>query len=142
MARRAARSAAWSARRPRGGVVAALAALVVLGLVAALMGHVTRRLDPVTGDEPFYLVTAGSILRDGDIDETNNWFNRDVDDWLPPRLLPDDWQGWAYPARNFPPHASQTIRPGLYSKHGLGVRRSSWDRSRSAGAPAWSCSSA
>ena len=107
--------------RPGDGAVAALVALTFLLVVGLLMGHVMRRLDPVTGDEPFYLVTAGSILHDGDIDELNNWLWRDVDAWLPPNPLPPDWQGWPRPARGFPPHASQTIQPGLYSKHGLGV---------------------
>lgn len=108
----------WS---PGDGLGAVAVALVFLALVVALMGHVMRRLDPVTGDEPFYLVTAGSILHDGDIDETNNWANRDVDAWLPPDPLPPDWQGWDPLARGYPPHGSATIRPGLYSKHGLGV---------------------
>jgi hypothetical protein len=106
---------------PADGLLAALVALLFLALVVALMGHVMRRLDPVTGDEPFYLVTAGSILHDRDIDETNNWADRDVDAWLPPDPLPPGWEGWPAPARGYPPHASQTIRPGLYSKHGLGV---------------------
>lgn len=112
----------------RLGLVVALVFLFICGLSVS---HIVNQLDPVTGDEPFYLVTAGSILRDRDIDETNNWFEgldeatleyrRDVDDWLPPEPLPPSWQGWPTPARHFPPHASQTIRSGLYSKHGLGV---------------------
>lgn len=106
---------------PGDGTVATAVALAFLLAILLLMGHVLRRLDPVTGDEPFYLVTAGSILRDGDIDERNNWAARDVDAWLPPSVLPFDWEGWPAPARGFPPHASQTLRPGLYSKHGLGV---------------------
>jgi hypothetical protein len=119
-----------SRRRPRrdrrqwtlgDGHIAAAVALAFLALIVALMGHVLTRLDPVTGDEPFYLVTAGSILYDSDIDETNNWLARDVDAWLPPEPLPDGWRGWPLPARGFPPHASATIRDGLYSKHGLGV---------------------
>ena len=105
----------------RDMMVAVGVAVIVLLLVWALLDHVTTRLDPVTGDEPFYLVTAGSILRDGDINEANNWRQRDVDQWLPPNPLPRDWQGWDNPARGFPPHASQTNQPGVYSKHGLGV---------------------
>lgn len=103
------------------GLVAAAVAVLFLALHLALMGHVMAWLDPVTGDEPFYLVTAGSIIHDGDIDETNNWLARDVDGWLPPNPLPAGWLGWPAPARGFPPHGSQTIRDGLYSKHGLGV---------------------
>ena len=53
-----------------------IAAFVIF---AACIPRITTRLDPVTGDEPFYLMTAYSLLHDHDIDETNNFANHD---WL------------------------------------------------------------
>jgi hypothetical protein len=116
-----ARARVWAVGDLSEARVAALVALAFLAVAVLLMPRIMTSLDPITGDEPFYVVTAGSIIRDGDIDETNNWRNGDVNAWLPPDPLPPGWQGWPAPARGFPPHASETIRPGLYSKHGLGV---------------------
>ncbi|MCA1667575.1 MAG: hypothetical protein LC793_09350, partial [Thermomicrobia bacterium] len=77
--------------------------------------------DPVTGDEPFYLMTAYSMLHDHDIDETNNFANHDWLRFYPSYPLPRGWQGWPNISPNLPPHASKTFRAGLYSKHGLGI---------------------
>jgi hypothetical protein len=90
-------------------------------LLAVCIPRITTRLDPVTGDEPFYLMTAYSLLHDHDIDETNNFANRDWLHFYPRYLLPRDWQGWPGISPDLPPHASQTYRSGLYSKHGLGI---------------------
>ena len=49
-------------------------------LVAATLPNVLSRLDPLTGDEPFYVMTAISIIRDGDLDEANNYAQRDFDE--------------------------------------------------------------
>lgn len=88
---------------------------------AACIPRITTRLDPVTGDEPFYLMTAYSLQHDHDIDETNNFANRDWLHFYPSYPLPRDWQGWPGISPDLPPHASQTFRTGLYSKHGLGI---------------------
>ena len=61
---------------------------------AACVPRVTTRLDPVTGDEPFYLMTAYSMLHDHDIDETNNFANHDWLRFYPDYPLPQTWQGW------------------------------------------------
>lgn len=109
--------------RPRLGDTAraAFVAAVCFAIYAAFIPNMVRALDPLTGDEPFYVMTALSITRDGDIDERNNYDERDYDSFYPPQPLPEDWQGWAL----FPPdlmaHPADSVRPGLYSKHGLGV---------------------
>lgn len=90
-------------------------------LFAACIPRVTTRLDPVTGDEPFYLMTAYSMIHDHDIDETNNFANRDWLRFYPSYPLARDWQGWPNISPDLPPHASKTFRTGLYSKHGLGI---------------------
>ncbi len=94
---------------------------IALLIFAACIPRITTRLDPVTGDEPFYLMTAYSILHDHDIDETNNFAERDWLRFYPSYPLPRDWQGWPNISPNLPPHASKTFRVGLYSKHGLGI---------------------
>lgn len=100
----------------------ALAVFVVAFILfAACIPRITTHLDPVTGDEPFYLMTAYSMLHDHDIDETNNFANHDWLRFYPEYPLPKDWQGWPGISPNLPPHASQTYRQGLYSKHGLGI---------------------
>src|SRR5438045_7889459 len=55
--------------------VALAVCAVAFVLFAACIPRITTRLDPVTGDEPFYLITAYSLLHDHDIDETNNFAN-------------------------------------------------------------------
>lgn len=90
-------------------------------LFAACIPRITTRLDPVTGDEPFYLMTTYSILHDHDIDETNNFANHDWLRFYPSYPLPQGWQGWPNISPNLPPHSATTFRTGLYSKHGLGI---------------------
>ncbi len=106
-----------------GGAFARNAAIVALFFVvyAAFVPRVMRALDPLTGDEPFYVMTALSILRDGDIEERDNYDRRDYDSFYPPDPLPAGWQGWPAFPRDLPPHPAHSVRPGLYSKHGLGV---------------------
>ena len=41
--------------------------LVSFLVLALFTPRVTTYLDPTTGDEPFYLMTAISILKDGDL---------------------------------------------------------------------------
>jgi len=114
--------------RPRFRIAAvsdqkiAIAVFVAAFLVfVACIPRVTTRLDPVTGDEPFYLMTAYSLLHDHDIDETNNFAARDWLRFYPSYPLAKEWQGWPNISPDLPPHASKTYRAGLYSKHGLGI---------------------
>ncbi|HET8631593.1 MAG TPA: hypothetical protein VFL91_29580 [Thermomicrobiales bacterium] len=99
------------------------AAIVVafLAVYALFAPQVMRSLAPLTGDEPFYVVTALTIWRDHTLDETKSYAERYYDAFYPPDPLPVDWQGWTSFPRDLPPHATHSIRPGLYSKHGLGV---------------------
>lgn len=100
--------------------IASAVFVIAFLIFAACIPRITTRLDPVTGDEPFYLMTAYSMLHDHDIDETNNFAQRDWLRFYPSYPLPRDWQGWPNISPDLPPHASKTFRTGLYSKHGLG----------------------
>ncbi len=92
-----------------------------LAVYATFIPRILGDLSPLTGDEPFYVMTALSLARDGDLDESNNYARRDYDSFYPPNPLPTGWRGWPAFPRDLPPHPAQTSRPGLYSKHGLGV---------------------
>lgn len=94
---------------------------VAFCLFAACIPRITTFLNPVTGDEPFYLMTAYSLIHDHDINEANNFANRDWLHFYPSYPLPRSWQGWPGISPDLPPHTSQTYRAGLYSKHGLGI---------------------
>lgn len=96
--------------------------LAIAGLVWVLVGaRYLVRLQPLTGDEPYYVLTAISVLEDGDLDETNQYAMRAWLRFYPPWPLPADWQGWPSFPWDLPPHAAHAARPGLYSKHGLGL---------------------
>ena len=99
--------------------------LVVCGLALlawlALLPRFLNRLDPLTGDEPFYVMTAISLLQDGDLDESNNYTQRDYEQFYPPDPLPPGWQGWPSFPRELPPHPAHSRLPGLHTKHGLGL---------------------
>lgn len=118
--------------------------LLVFGLLSP---HILQWLNPPTGDEPYYLVTAISLIQDHDIDESNQYQNHAYWDFYPTcaevQSIPDfgsssksngstantpgilapgipcpDFGNFQYLA----PHTSKdVIRPGLYTKHGLGV---------------------
>lgn len=108
--------------RPRGERLALAATLLLAAAVWVMAGiRYSVRLQPLTGDEPYYVMTALSLLEDGDLDETNNYARGDWRRFYPPRPLPADWQGWSSFPWELPPHAAQAARPGLYSKHGLGL---------------------
>ncbi|HEX2912939.1 MAG TPA: hypothetical protein VH186_19185 [Chloroflexia bacterium] len=123
-----------------------LSTLVLL----VFLPNILDKLNPVTGDEPFYLVTAISLLQDHDINEANNYANHDYwqfspscqemsqPDWgmvgeipiknVPGVLAPglrDDCDIKSLPLKalsTLPPHNSKgVIRPGMYTKHGLGL---------------------
>jgi hypothetical protein len=117
---------AWSAP--------ALVAVACFSFYLALWPHVSERLDPLTGDEPFYVMTAISLIEDQDLDESNNYRAELVigesgpyilyafDDQLNPTdPLPANWNGWPSPPRLVGAHAATTERTGLYTKHGIGL---------------------
>ena len=56
-----------------------IATLVLLTFVP----NILDKLDPVTGDEPFYLMTAISLIQDHDLDETNNYAEKDYWQFAP-----------------------------------------------------------
>jgi len=90
-------------------------------LIGATLPNVLVRLDPLTGDEPFYVMTAISIVRDRDLDESNNYAQRDYDEFYPGDPLPADFQGWPGFPRDLPPHPATSTLPGLHTKHGIGL---------------------
>ena len=99
-----------------------LLVVLVAAVAWALIGiRYLERLSPLTGDEPYYVMTAISLLEDFDLDETNQYAERAWLRFYPPQPLPADWRGWSAFPWELPPHPAQTVRPGLYSKHGLGL---------------------
>jgi hypothetical protein len=105
-------------RRDRWHLCVVLAAFCGYLLVLPI---VLERLNPLTGDEPFYVMTAISLMRDRNLDETANYARRDYEEFYPPDPLPTDWRGWPAFPRILPPHPAVTDRDGLYTKHGLGL---------------------
>src|SRR5215218_4600962 len=100
-------------------LAAAFAAGIVLLACIAWLPRVEQRLNPLTGDEPFYVMTSISMTEDGDLDETNNYEDRDYHRFYP--AFGPTRDGWASYPDPLPPHRSDTTRAGLYSKHGLGL---------------------
>lgn len=98
-----------------------LIAAACVAIYATFIPQIIRYLSPLTGDEPFYVMTALSLYRDHDLDELNNYRQRDYDSFYPSDPLPGDWQGWPAFPRTLPPHQADSARAGIYSKHGLGV---------------------
>ncbi|HET9495693.1 MAG TPA: glycosyltransferase family 39 protein, partial [Chloroflexia bacterium] len=125
--------------------------LVTLAVLAAFTPRMAQYLDPVSGDEPFYLMTAISIIEDRDINECNNYIAQDEARFYPSfysfdgqqawAAFPEDWRGWRGAPYPLPPHPAM-ISPAsrqcasiyraypvnydnpdgeLYSKHGLGM---------------------
>ena len=71
-------------------------------------------LSPTTGDEPFYLMTAISIWRDHDINECNNYRQRDEAalypaTWVNDNQLPFGWLGWNAAPYPLPPHPAKIV---------------------------------
>jgi hypothetical protein len=100
-----------------------LAAVVTITAVfyIVMAGRFIDRLEPLTGDEPFYVMTAISIIRDHDLDEANNYAVRDYDEFYPSEPLPVGWDGWTAFPRTLPPHPAVSRLDGLHTKHGLGL---------------------
>ncbi|MCA1553974.1 MAG: hypothetical protein LC737_06310, partial [Chloroflexi bacterium] len=69
--------------------------------------HLIATVNNPTGDEPYYLLIAHSLVHDGDFELTNNFANRDY--------------GAFYPSELTPRHDAQTPKPILVSKHSLGL---------------------
>lgn len=92
---------------------------VVYLVLLMWMPSFMERLYPLTGDEPFYVMTAISLVQDGDLDERNNYLERDFDTFYP--VVGPTIHGWPSYPDPLPPHATASDLPGLYSKHGLGT---------------------
>lgn len=98
--------------------------LVTFAVLAGLSFRMVSYLNPLTGDEPSYLLTAISILQDGDLNECNNYYDYDSRKVYPSFYhevalegryvaksdLPTAWLGWPpgvpYP---LPPHPAQLV---------------------------------
>lgn len=81
-----------------------LISLVVFAWITP--GFINKVLWP-TGDEPYYLLIAHSLIHDRDLNLQNNFDNQDYFHY--------------YPGELYPRHEAKTIYPGLYSKHAPGV---------------------
>ncbi|MDP2935409.1 MAG: glycosyltransferase family 39 protein, partial [Dehalococcoidia bacterium] len=99
--------------------------VLVFGLtlvsLLVLTPQFVAELDPPTGDEPFYLQMAQSLINDGDFEMTNNYEQRDYLEFYPKDTSSPDFRGWQTFPLELPPHKSNTLKPGLYEKHGVGL---------------------
>ena len=92
--------------------------LVTLVILLAFTQRMVTYLNPVTGDEPFYLMTAISLLQDGDLNECNNYIQHDEAQIYPSfysfdgtrayAAFPSDWVGFKAPFP-LPPHAGHIV---------------------------------
>jgi hypothetical protein len=80
-------------------LLAAFAVLIYLSLVPALL----RTSSPPTGDQPFYLMDAISLVKDGDLDVANNYADRDEDFFYSRAPRPPGFLGQPAPYP-LPPH--------------------------------------
>ncbi len=94
-------------RITRPGLTALAVFLISFAVFASLTGRFANIMGWPTGDEPYYLLIAHSLIHDHDIELTNNFDNRDY------------WH--YYPGELYPRHEAKTTAPGLYSKHAPGV---------------------
>ena len=102
-------------------LLAAFAFLAYLSLVPSLL----RTSSPPTGDQPFYLMDAISLVKDGDLDVANNFADRDEDFFYSRAPRPRGFTGQSAPYP-LPPHliVSPARPPSeMYSYHapGLGI---------------------
>src|SRR4051812_6315054 len=77
----------------------ALVLVATFVFLALLAPRVITYLSPLTGDEPFYLMTSISMIEDRDINECNNYRQREEARFYPAslvtgRILPYGWLGW------------------------------------------------
>src|SRR5262249_51129018 len=90
---------------------ALLAAVVVYLACLAWLPSLERRLDPLTGDEPFYVMTSISLVEDHDLNEQNNYDQRDYDRFYP--AFGPTRDGWpSYPDPLPPPPRRLPLLPG------------------------------
>jgi len=95
--------------------------VLAFGVMAVLTPQFVAELDPPTGDEPFYLQMAISLLRDHDVEMTNNYAQRDYLEFYPKVTTRPPFRGLESFPVDLPPHKSATVRPGLFEKHGVGL---------------------
>lgn len=86
---------------------ALLVFLISLAIYIALTPRFLGKVWYPTGDEPYYLLIAHSLLHDGDIELSNNFEKQDY------------WH--YYPGELYPRHEAKTTVAGLYAKHAPGV---------------------
>ena len=88
---------------------------ITFAVLAVFTPRVTTYLNPTTGDEPFYLMTAISLLEDGDLNECNNYIEHAELALYPPFYgfgangkafvrFPTNWRGWRGSPLPLPPH--------------------------------------
>lgn len=118
--------------------------VVTLLFYALLTPRMTAYLDPPSGDEVHYMMTALSIIEDGDFNECNNFRQHDYNKLFPAYLVqgqptPAGYLGWRSPFYPLPPYpaniessrgcnldTSQPATAGgiggeLYTIHGIGL---------------------
>lgn len=120
------RSSPRAQHKLKRGWIAGVLGITLL-IYALWTPRVLRYTQPPSGDQPYYLMTAISLLEDHDLNEYNNYHERaSYDQFYPPfgGDYPPDFPGLLAPYP-LPPegHISKTRRPPheWYSKHGLGV---------------------
>lgn len=84
---------------------------VTLLVYLALIPQIIRYSNPPTGDQPYYMMVANSIVEDGDINLANNYAERDEDKFYSLAPRPPDLVGISapYPLPQHP--AAATARP-------------------------------
>lgn len=96
------------------------AAVLFLMLPVASWRHSVR---PLMGDEPYYLLIAGSLIDDHDIDLANNYDNGDSLAFTDRRLVPqsfDSWMNGKLLSRH-PPFLPLMLIPGLFLLNAQGA---------------------
>lgn len=78
---------------------------------------------PPTGDQPFYLMDAISLVQDGDLELSNNYANRDEDKFYSLAPHPADFVGMSAPYPLTPQMAISSARPDeeIYGFHPPGL---------------------
>ncbi len=97
---------AW-VRKNTAGLTALVVFLISLIIFARITPRFISKMWYPTGDEPYYLLIAHSLIHDHDIELTNNYDQQDYIHY--------------YPGELYPRHEAKTTAPGLYLKHAPGV---------------------
>lgn len=92
--------------------------IVCLSIYALFIPRIMAALSPLTGDEPFYVMTALSLAHDGDLDESNNYAQGDYRSFYPPDPLPAGWQGWPASRANCRPTRRTASAPACIRSTG------------------------